>query len=219
MSDCTLAMRSVSFLSGFSDEELRRIQKCLKGKAQTYTKGEKIFAAGEPAMAMGVVLAGRVHVEDMDAFGNRSILAELHQGDVLAASYVCAQMPRYLTTYIATEPSEVLLLNCGNIFANCTKNCDIRSKVLENILKVIATEVVVQDRKIKCLSQRTTREKLIAFFSYCVREKQKNRFNIGFSRQELADYLCLNRSAMSKELCKMRDEGLLRFDKNYFEIL
>lgn len=103
ITDCILTMRSVSFLSTFSDEELRRVEKCLSVRRQTYKKTEKIFTAGEPARLMGVVLAGRVHVGDSDAFGNRSILAELHPGDVLAAGYVCAQMPCYLATYTAAE--------------------------------------------------------------------------------------------------------------------
>ncbi|BAE82922.1 Crp/Fnr family transcriptional regulator [Desulfitobacterium hafniense] len=219
MADCLSAMRSVEFLSHFSDDELQEIGKCLLTRVQRYKKGEKVFEAGQPAVSMGVILQGRVYIEDDDAFGNRSILAELHRGDTMAGSCVCAQRPSYLTSFIAAEPSEILLLNCGTIYTNCNKSCSIRGKMLENLLKIIAAEAVTQSRKLKCLSQRSIRGKLLAFFSYCVQEKGENSFTIRFSRQELADFLCLNRSAMSKELGKMRDDGLLRFDRNYFEML
>lgn len=211
-------MRSVSFLNDFSDEELRHIEKCLSVRTQIYEKTDNIFVKGEQPVSMGVILQGRVQEEDNDLFGNRNIVKEFHKGEAFAIDSVCMQLRSLLTTYVAAEQSKVLLLNYGKIFGGCNKNCDIRSKMLANLLKLTATELLSLNRKIKCLSQRSTREKLIAFFSCCVQEKGSNRFSISFSRQEMADYLCLNRSAMSKELCLMRNEGLLRFNRNDFEL-
>ena len=219
MEDRIQTMHSVSFLSDFSDEELRIVEKCLSLRIQIFEKRDRILEASEPAATMAVILQGRVLEEYTDVFGNRNIVAERHRGDALAIDYACMQMPRLLTTYIAAERSKILFLNSGRIFGDCNKNCNIRSKMLENLLKLTVSELLSQSRKIKCMSQRNTREKLIAFLSYSAQQNGKSSFSISFSRQELADYLCLNRSAVSKELCLMRDEGLLRFHRNHFELL
>jgi CRP-like cAMP-binding protein len=164
-----------------------------------------------------MVLSGSARVIKEDENGNVMILTELAASELFGEAFACAGIEQSPVTVLAAEDSEILCIDYKKITSSCSSACGFHSKLIENMLKIIAEKNLLLNQKIEILSKRTTREKLLAFFD--AQRGAAKKFSIPYNREELAHYLCVDRSAMSGELCKMRDEGLLKFHKNKFEIL
>jgi len=191
--------------------------RCMEAKTRNYGKGEVILLSGDTVSHIGLIISGSVKVikEDMD--GNVSILTELAASELFGEVFVCAGIDHSPVTVQASEKCEVLFINYRKVITSCSSACGFHSRLIENMLKLIAQKNLLLNQKIEILSKRTTREKLLAFFD--MQRGMAKQFTIPYNREELAHYLSVDRSAMSNELCKMRDEELLRFHKNNFEIL
>jgi CRP-like cAMP-binding protein len=166
---------------------------------------------------VGLVLSGGVKIIKEDADGRIALLTELGASDLFGEVFACAGIDHIPVTILASEASEILFIDYKRIITSCTAACPFHAKLIENMLKLIAVKSLMLNRKIEILSKRTTREKLFAFFD--TQRGMAKKFTIPYNREELAHYLSVDRSAMSNELCKMRDEGLIAFQKNTFEIL
>lgn len=201
-----------------SESELDRMLGCLNASLKQYAKGNTIFFAGDPAVRVGVVLTGEAQVVRDDLFGNRTILANLAAGDLFGETFACAGVQVLPVGVLATSPCSVLLLDYRKIIRTCSSDCAFHSRLVENMMRILAQKNLLLSQKIEVLSARTTREKLLAYLSSQASRAGSSSFTIPFSRQALADYLCVDRSAMSAELGRMRDDGLLSFHKNRFEL-
>ena len=199
----------------YSDFE--KMLNCIEAKTQNYKKDDIILLSGDSVNFIGLILSGGVRVIKEDINGNIMILTELAVSETFGEVFACAGINYSPVTVQASEESEILFINYRKIITACSAACGFHSRLIENMLKLIARKNLMLNQKIEILSKRTTREKLLAFFD-AHRGMEKN-FIIPYNREELAQYLCVDRSAMSAELCKMRDEGLLRFNKNVFELL
>jgi CRP-like cAMP-binding protein len=129
----------------------------------------------------------------------------------------CAGIDRSPVTVQAAEDVEILFIDYKKIITTCPSACPFHARLIENMLKLVAKKNLMLNQKLEILSKRTTREKLLCFFD--TQRGSSQRFTIPFNREELARYLCVDRSAMSNELCKMRDDGIIRFRKNVFDVL
>jgi len=204
-------------LEGIDFGDFEQMHGCLSARLHRYAKDEVILMTGSKIDFVGLIVSGSAKVFKEDRGGNSTILAELSRPDTFGEVFACAGITQSPVTILATEDTEVFYINFRKILLTCTSACPHHSRLVENMLKLVAQKNLALNQKIELLSKRTTREKLLHFFE--IQRGTQREFSVPFNREEMARYLCVDRSAMSSELCKMRDEGLIRFQKNTFEIL
>lgn len=212
-------IKKIPLFKGVSAQDLPNLLNCLSYHIKQFHKGEFIYMAGQKITSIGVVLLGSVQIIKEDAMGNRMILAHVREGNMFAEVFSCAKVSEIAVSVAATEDSTILFLNYHKLTTTCPSSCVFHSKIIENMLQIIANKNILLNQKIDCISKRTTREKILAFLSNESLKASNSEFKIPFNRQELADYLCVDRSAMSNELCKLRDEGVLSFERSHFKLL
>ena len=165
---------------------------------------------------MGLVLSGAVRMVREDFYGNRSIVAHIGPAELFGETYACAGIEALPISVVADEDSQVLLMDCRRITTSCCNACAFHNRIIFNLLKLVAVKNLVFDQKIQVTSKRTTREKLMAYLLDQAKLRGSNSFTIPFDRQALADYLAVERSAMSAELSKMQKEGILVTKGSHF---
>ena len=181
-------------------------------RTKTFSRHEIIFHAGSRIHEVGVVLRGSVHIENLDLWGTKTILSSVPAGQVFAETYAfCGDA--MLVDAVAAEDCEVLFVNAAAFSGGSSAGQD---KLLHNLLAVSMWKNLSLSQRIFCTTPKTVRGRLLTYFSAQTAACGRLEFDIPFNRQQLADYLNLDRSALSKELCRMRDEGLLQFEKNHF---
>jgi CRP-like cAMP-binding protein len=151
--------------------------------------------------------------------GQRNLVAVLVPGECFGESFACSKHPEALVSVVAMEDCEILFLDCKKIVTTCSSACTFHTRLIENMLSMLAEKILGLNQKLEIVSKRKIREKLFTFFESQKKNAGTNVFSIPYNREQLADFLFVDRSALSNELCKMRDEGLIRFHKNRFELL
>ena len=192
---------------------------CLGAKAEHFDKKYTIFAEGNPAKYIGIVLSGSAQIERVDFYGNRSIVSAVEPGEVFAEAFACAEVASMPVSIIACEPSEIMLIDCHRIMHPCANSCGFHQQLIFNMMKNLAMKNILFHQKIEITSKRTTREKLMAYLMSMAKKAGSASFVIPFDRQELADYLEVDRSGLSTEIGKFRKEGILACRKRHFELL
>lgn len=208
----------VPLFGGISELEISEMLDCLGSRLVHYDRDNIIFLAGDRVSSVGIITDGSVRVVREDIFGNRAILAKLFAGELFGETFACAKVDRLPVSVIAASDCEVLLIDYRRIVMRCHSSCVFHGRLIENMLGILAEKNLMLNQKIEALSARTTRGKLLAFLASQAQIAGSNAFCIPFDRQELADFLSVDRSAMSAELGRMRAEGLIHFHKNYFEL-
>ena len=204
---------------GIGDEDLLRMLTCLGARVDSFDKKYTILGEGSPASYIGIVLSGSVQVIQMDYFGNRSILGNLGQGQVFAEAFACAEIAALPVSVIANDPCEIMLIQARHIMQTCENHCGFHRQLIFNLMKDMAEKTILFHRKMEITSKRTTREKLMTYLMQTAKEVGSDTFRIPFDRQELADYLEVDRSGLSAEIGKLKKEGILETEKNLFRIL
>ena len=192
---------------------------CLGARIVSFDKKYTVLSEGSPAKHVGILLTGSVRVVQMDYYGNRSILSEIHPPQVFAEAFACAGVRALPVSVIANEPSEVMLVDCSHILHTCSNHCTFHQTLIYNLMRDLAAKTLLFHQRIEVTSKRTTREKLLTYLAMESRKAQSNVFDIPFDRQELADYLEVDRSGLSAEIGKLKKEGILQNQKNHFELL
>ena len=204
---------------GLTAEEVRGMLTCLGTNVHRYAKGAYLLHAGDTSRAIGLVLSGEVHLTREDFWGNHDILTAVRQGETFGeASALLGDRP-LLFGAVAAEPTEAVFFSVNRLLRVCSTGCGCQGLVLENLLAILSERNAAYERKCGHLSRRTTREKLLSFLSEQAAEHGAAEFTIPFNRQELADYLSVDRSAMSAELSRMQADCLLRYEKSRFHLL
>jgi len=212
-------LKTVQLFKGIEETDLQSLLACLAAKSVHFEKGQTVFSYGESIEKFGIVLSGQVQVVQDDYYGNRSILGKIDIGNLFGESFACTGIKTLPVSVITTTESELLFIDCRRLAVPCARACGFHSKLIQNMLHIVSMKNILLTQKIEFTSKRTTREKLLAYLSSEAKKSGGSRFCIPFNRQELADYLSVERSAMSAELSKLRDDGVLRFNKNQFELL
>ncbi|GAE88847.1 Crp/Fnr family transcriptional regulator [Acetivibrio straminisolvens] len=212
-------LKKVNLFKGIKESDLLSLLSCLAGELTHYEKNETVFMSGETINSFGIVLSGEVQIVQDDYYGNRSILAKIGIGHLFAESFACAQIKTLPVSVITTTESDLLFIDCRKLANPCATTCAFHKQLIQNMLHITAMKNISLTQKIEFISKRTTREKLLAYLSAEAQKAGSNCFSIAFNRQELADYLSVDRSAMSAELSKLRNEGILKYKKNQFELL
>ena len=209
-------LHTAALFSGISDEELSAMLSCLGARIDTFPKGSRLLRAGEAVEEVGLVLAGSALVVQEDIWGNRNILSRTAPGQTYAAAFACAPSSVSNVSVVTETPTAVLFLNVKRLLTVCPSACAHHSRIIRNLLSDLAGKNLLLNEKLTHIAQRTTRAKLMSYLSAEAQRRGAVEFDIPFSRQQLADYLGVERSGLSLELGKMRDEGLLDFHKSHF---
>ena len=216
------ALNQTALFQGMDDHDLAEMLQCLGAKTKFFSKGNMVLMAGEEATRFGIVISGQLQVLREEYTGERSILAQLHPGEIFAEAYACAPTKtgeKILPVSVrAAQASEVMFIDAGRISAPCSSACSYHQKLIENMLGVLASKNLFLSRKIGYLSKRTTREKVLSYLSEESARQRGGLFQIPFSQQELADYLCVERSGLSSTLSQLRREGVIRYSRRTFEL-
>ena len=202
-----------------TDDNIITTLGCLKAKTDTFDKNYTILSEGSTAKYIGIVLSGSVQITQTDYYGNRSILGNLCEGELFAEAFASMQTQSIPVSVVANQKSEIMFIDYNHILRTCPKGCSHHRQLIYNLMKVLALKTVMFQQKIEVISKRTTREKLLTYLALCAKKNNKNNFKIPFNRQELADYLEVDRSGLSAEISKLRKEGVLECRKNYFILL
>lgn len=201
---------------GITETEIESMLKCLSAKIRCYPKGDCVFRRGERIITVAMLLEGSIHIQKEDFWGNLSILSEISEGEIFGEVYACLGNEEILYNAVAVKQSMVLFMDINRVLTMCSSACPFHGRLIRNLLSVIASKNKILTQKLEYMSQRTTRDKLLSYLSEQSLQAGSPSFDIPFNRQQLADFLSVDRSAMSNELCKMRDEGILLFERNHF---
>lgn len=203
---------------GASPEEIEEMLTCLSALQKHYAKGAVIYRAGEPARALGLVLAGKVTMEHDDVWGMKSILGHAGPGQIFAETYASIPGEPMMVNAVAAEPADILFLQLSRILRPCAFACSYHNRLVENLLKVTAEKNLGLSRRILHTAPKTIRARALSYLSFEATRQGGMTIEIPYDRQQLADYLGVDRSALSAELSKMQRDGLLTVHKNVFTL-
>ncbi len=212
-------LKRTQVFAGVVDDEIISMLSCLGARLKSYKKGEYVLRQGEHLSDIVVLVEGNLHIQKDDYWGNRSILGQIAVGEMFGEAYVAPESGALLNDVVAIEDSTVIFFDVKRFITTCPTACRFHAMVVQNMFFAISEKNRKLVQKLGHMSKRSTREKLISYLSEQAKKQNSASFTIPFNRQQLADFLSVDRSAMSNELCKIRDEGLLEFDKNQFKLL
>jgi CRP-like cAMP-binding protein len=201
------------------DDRLEDMLQCLGSEEKKYDRGEIILMTGQPVTAVGVILSGEVQIIQEDYYGNRSILTELKPGHIFGEAFASAGVKESPVTILAKSNCTILFLGIERIITTCPNSCVFHSQLIENLLKILARKNMLLSSKNQLLSQRTIRDKVLSYLGLQAEKKGNLAFEIPFSRNELADFLCVDRSALSRVLSQLKKEGVIDYHNQHFKLL
>ncbi len=212
-------LKNTYMFNGINESEIEGMLKCLNARTMLYKKNEYILRNGETVNSIGMVLEGLALVEKEDIWGNRTIISEISPGSLYAESYAClSKLPTEISV-IASDNTTVMLFDIRRILTTCSSSCGFHTKLIQNLLYTIAQKNVLLTKKMEYISKKTIKEKLLAYLSSEAMKAGSPTFNIPFNRQELADFLSVDRSALSSEISRLQKKGIISCRKNAFTIL
>lgn len=201
---------------GISESELSALLPCLNARERKYKKDETVFRAGSAVSEIGIVESGSVNIVVNFYWGNSHIFGHIEKGQVFAENYAAIPGRELLCDVVACEKAEVLFLNMQNMLTTCKKGCAFHTRIIQNMLQISAQKNLNLSSRMMHTASRSLRERLLSYLSEQALEHGSEHFTIPFDRQQLADYLAVDRSAMSNELSKMQKDGLITYHKNEF---
>ena len=214
----SILQRSQLF-AGVGEANIEAMLDCLSANLRDYKKGEYVLREGERVDNVMLLASGSLNIQKDDFWGNRSIVNHISAGEMFGEAYIAPESGPILNDVIALEDSVVMFFDFRKILTVCSSACKFHTTVIQNLFFAISEKNRQLVQKLGHMSRRTTREKLISYLSEQAKRHGSSTFSIPFNRQQLADFLCVDRSAMSNELCKLRDEGLLTFERSRFTLI
>lgn len=212
----TLPILAQSLLfQGVSLQDLPHLIRCLEPREVTYPKDYTIIEEGDVLDELAVIISGSVNIVRHDFWGNRTLVAKLGAGDIFAETVACTE-EKSVASVITEEKTVVLFMGVQKIITTCPSTCIFHQSIIENMVRLLAHKNLVLMQKMNHITKRSTHEKLLSFLSEQAMNTGQQEFTIPFDRQQLADFLCVDRSAMSSCLSKMKNEGLIEYNKNTF---
>ncbi len=212
-------LKNTQLFNGIYEADILSVLDCLNAALKTYKKGEYIYHQGEHISNITILVEGKLHVQRDDYWGNSNIISHIDAGEMFGEAYATPDSETILNDVVAVEDSSVLFLDINKIITSCPSACRFHSTVIQNLFIIISDKNRKLVQKLDHMSKRSTREKLISYLSAESHRQNSSTFTIPFNRQQLADFLSVDRSAMSNELCKMRDDGLIKFERSRFTML
>ena len=219
MKDFFDILRECPLFDRIGDESLKEMLGCLNAKERSYKKGDVVFAEGDKAKYLGIVLEGSVQLVRVDYYGNRSILANIEPPQLFGEAFACAGLKSLPVDAVAAADTKILLLDAQRIARPCGNSCPCHGQTILNLLHIVAKKNLVLHQKIEITSKRSTREKLMTYLLLQAKNAKSHTFTVPYDRQELADYLEVDRSGLSAEISKLRNEKVLECRRSTFTLL
>lgn len=217
MKEILKEIRSPLF-DGIAPEERVSMLGCIGYYMESHKKGEILAFEEQHIRRVGLVLRGSVDMLKEDVWGNKTLLLRMGKDEIFGESFACGSSSLSLVTFQVSQDAEILFLPFDRVLHSCTMACEFHHRLTENMIRLIADKNQELLRKVEVVSKRTTREKLLTYLSAQAQSRQSRYFEIPLGRTELAEYLCVDRSAMTRELSKMKEEGILDFHRNCFRL-
>lgn len=214
-----ISERNIPLLDGIEVQDRKHMLDCIGYQIRSFRRGEIIAFEGENIKHVGVVLHGGVDMIKEDLWGDKTILMRMGKGALFGESFACGSDSLSVVTFQTSEDARVLFLSFGRVMHSCSMSCEFHRRLTENMVRLIADKNRDLLRKVEILSKRTIREKLLVYFSIQSQLQGTRYFEIPLGRMELAEYLCVDRSALTRELASMKKDGLIDYHKNCFRIL
>ncbi|MBE6935070.1 MAG: Crp/Fnr family transcriptional regulator [Ruminococcaceae bacterium] len=212
-------LRNCPLFHEVADADLGALLSCLDVREASYPRRSVIFAEGDEASAFGIVLRGMVQMIRTDYYGNRSIVSNVGVSGIFAEAFVCAEAERIPVSVVAVEDTDVLLVDYRRMMRSCSNACVFHQQMIYNLMRELAEKTIRFHEKLEITAHRSTREKLLAYLRQQAKAAGSTHFEIPFDRQELADYLEVERSGLSAEISKLRREGILESERKSFTLL
>ena len=219
MENITPILQTCPLFDGIRPEDLTGMMGCLGARHIRPGKGEILFREGDDTKFVGVVLSGSVYLLREDYYGSRSILAHIGPTRIFGEAYAFSGAASLPVSVVAEEDSHILLLDSRRITTCCSNACEFHNRLIYNLLRLVSTSNLMLHQKIRIISRRTTREKLLAYLAHRAKELGTSSFSVPYDRQALADYLEVDRSGLSAEISKLRREGVLDCQRSHFRLL
>lgn len=204
---------------GVQESELKAMLPCLGARERFYQKDEIIYHAGQTASDAGMVLCGSVNIVVNFYWGGSHIFGHVEPGQLFAETYAAISEQPMLCDAVAAEDCEILFLNLEKLMTTCRNGCAFHNRIIKNLIRISAQNNLNLSARMMHTASKSIRERLVSYFSEQARKTGNSSFTIPFSRQQLAEYLGVDRSALSNELSKMQRDGLIRYHKNNFSLL
>lgn len=212
-------LKKTKIFSFMTEFEYRAMMYCFKTRFKNYNKGEVIVSQGENMRELVMIVKGGATVQNVGSLGDISILTKLKRGDVYGLESAFVNENTYKDTLIATEKTLIMFMDKHRVITPCENKCRRHEIVTKHIMMMVAENGIELLNKLSHMSRRTIREKLLSYFNYLAQKKGSNYFEIPFNKTELANYLSVDRSAMSSELKRMVEDGLIDFEKRQFHLI
>lgn len=212
-------LQNIDLFAGICTENIAKILNCTKSATENFHEGEYIVKPNADIGKIAVILKGKAHIISEDFCGNSSIISEINEGEIFCEAYALAPYERVTYSAVAQCPTTVVFIDIQCIQAPCKELYSCQLQLFNNLLRILARKNIGYMQKMEHISKRSTRQKLLSYFTEQMHRYHSPSFDISFNRQQLADYLSVDRSAMSSELSKMQKDGLIRYNLNHFELL
>ena len=214
----TFFLKNTPLFHGINESEISGLLHCLGARKRKFKKDEIIYRSGSSVSEIGLVESGSVNIVVSFYWGNSHIFGHVEKGQVFAENYAAIPGKELLCDVVACEDTEVLFLNMRNMLTTCQKGCSFHTRIIQNMLRIAAQKNLNLSLRMMHTASKSLRERLLSYLSEQAMEHGGSHFTIPFDRQQLADYLAVDRSAMSYELSKMQKDGLISYRKNEFTL-
>ena len=204
---------------GIKPDEMNAMLGCIGYHIGTFKKGDSVAFEGDHLKHIGIIMKGSVDMVKEDLWGNKTMLMRMRKDELFGETFACGSDNLSVVTFLVSEDAKVLFMPFDRVMHSCTMACQFHHRLIENMVKIIADKNRDLMRKVDVVSKRTIREKLLAYLSIQAQVQKSRYVEIPLGRVELAEYLCVDRSALTRELVKMKEDGLIDYDKNCFRIL
>ena len=215
----TIPQSESALFAGIRKEDMAGMLDCIGYHLRRYEKGAIIAFEEETINHVGVVLSGKVDMVKEDLWGNRTMLVRMGNDEVFGETFACGEDAMSMVTFAAAERTQVLFLSFSCVMHTCSHACAFHQTLIENMVRIIARKNRELMRKVEVVSKRSLREKILAYLSIQAQQQGKKTFEIPLGRLEWAQYLCVDRSALTRELAKMQEEGILDYHRNTLKLL
>ena len=218
MKDMIYEVNSTLF-NGIAPEDRKAMLSCIGYHIATFRKGDIVAFEEENIKHIGILLSGAVDMVKEDFWGNKTMLIRVRKDELFGETFACGEDNLSVVTFMVSEDAKILFIPFNRVMHSCTMACEFHHRLIENMVHIIANKNRDLMRKVEVVSKRTIREKLLAYLSIQAQAQESRYFEIPLGRVELAEYLCVDRSALTRELAKMKEDGLIDYHKNCFRML
>lgn len=198
---------------GVHPEKRTAMLTCLGARVRTVRKGEFLVLAQDEVNYIGIVLSGEVHMIHEDRWGDKAVLAVIRSGGLFGETFVCGTILQSIVTFQAVKNTKFLALPFQKVLHICTNACPFHHRLIENMLHLMADKNAQLLTKLEVVSKKTLRKKLLTYFSFQSERAGSPTFTIPMTRTQLADYLCADRTAVAREIARMKEDGLIEIDQ------